>query len=245
MPMTDAEIYEFDLHGMIVYRNVLSPEQVRECNRLVDGFVKDDNTFGFDFFTRDPFFVELMALPRTLDILRTMLGEWYRLDHAYGIQMHDQGPDNTNLHGGPRTDQNEHCYQWHQGRMYNGLVVVAYALADVNPGDGGFVGVPGSHKANHPYKPEPGSPLVSQPAMKAGDMLIFTEALVHGTRQWRSPNRRRSLLYKYSPGFSTWSNLTNAEWPAKATAMATTDLQRALLRPPFVGNRPALPFPPA
>ena len=103
------------------------------------------------------------------------------------------------------TDQGEHCYQWHQGRMYNGLVVVMFALEDVNPGDGGFHGVPGSHKANHPFKPAPDSHLVVQPSLKAGDMLIFTEALVHGTRKWVSPKRRRSLLYKYSPGYSTWA----------------------------------------
>ena len=38
--------------------------------------------------------------------------------------------------------------------MYNGLVVVSYALGDVRPGDGGFAAVPGSHKSNLPCPEE-------------------------------------------------------------------------------------------
>ena len=240
MPMSDAEIYEFDLNGIIVYRDFLTPDAVARYNEILDRHVAQNNNFGFSFIHHDYCFMELMAHPRTLDILRTMIGEWFRLDHAYGIQMTASSDDNTNLHGGPRTDQGEHCYQWHQGRMYNGLVVVMYALEDVNAGDGGFIGVPGSHKGNHPYKPEPSSHIVVQPELKAGDMLIFTEALVHGTRKWVSANRRRSLLYKYSPGYSSWGQ---PDTGTKLLDYAKTDIERELLRPPFVGRRDALPFP--
>ena len=83
-----------------------------------------------------------------------------RLDHAYGIAMDNEWSGTENLHGGARTDQGEHAYQWHQGRMYNGLVGAMYALTDVSPGSGGFVIVPGSHRANHPYTPPLSSPLV-------------------------------------------------------------------------------------
>ena len=86
--------------------------------------------------------------------------------------------------------------------------------------------------------------------MKAGDLLIFTEvrstdalassrltvslrrqALVHGTRAWASAEPRRSLLFKYNNGYSTWSD------PAALDGLrelATTPLQQALLRPPGV-----------
>ena len=33
---------------------------------------------------------------------------------------------------------------------------------------------------------------------KAGSVIIFTEALAHGTAPWKSDNTRRSLLFKYS-----------------------------------------------
>lgn len=241
--MTDAEIYEFDINGLIVYRNMIPPEMVAKLNQVLDKRLVDHKAWTFDFITHDPIFMELMAWPKTMLIMREMIGEWFRLDHAYGIQMTKQTSDvKDNLHGGPRTDQGEHCYQWHQGKMYNGLVVVAYALEDVNPGDGGFIGVPGSHKANHKWFPPVESHLVVNPTLKAGDMLIFTEALIHGTRQWRGANRRRSLLYKYSPGYSTWGPATIAENLVKH---ATTEFQKSLLRPPFVGGRAPLEFPSA
>ena len=105
----------------------------------------------------------------------------------------------------------------------------------------GFVGVLGSHKACiNSYKPPLDSPLVTNPALKAGDMLIFTEALVHGTVRWKSTQRRRSLLYKYSPGYSTWAKAENLD---AYLDMAQNDVQRDLLRPPYVGTRTPLDFP--
>ena len=55
--------------------------------------------------------------------------------------MDSEWAGTENLHGGPRMDLGSHQYQWHQGRMYSGLVGCMYALTDVNPGDGGVVRV--------------------------------------------------------------------------------------------------------
>ena len=33
---------------------------------------------------------------------------------------------------------------------------------------------------------------------RAGDAVIFTEAVTHGTLPWRSERERRSLLYRYT-----------------------------------------------
>ena len=59
------------------------------------------------------------------------------------------------------------------------------------PGAGGFVCVPGSHKSNFlQHMPrdvarfERDVDWVVQPSMAAGDVLIFTEALIHGTATW-------------------------------------------------------------
>lgn len=239
--MTEAEIYEFDLNGYILYRNLIDAQDLGRMNELVDTHLAGENPDRFTFLELDPIFMRLMAHPRTLQVMRTIIGEWLRHDHAYGIQMTTDQETRENLHGGPRADQGEHQYQWVNGRMWNGLIVVMYALEDVNPGDGGFVVVPGSHKApSDAYKPAVDSHLVVNPSLQAGDMLIFTEALVHGTRCWTSTNRRRSLLYKFSPGYSSWSTPANND---KYLDLATNDLQRDLLRPPFVGNRSPLQFP--
>lgn len=102
-------------------------------------------------------------------------------------------------------------------------VVVAYNLADVGPGDGGFGCVPGSHKANH-FLPEAfrnsGKALsagvaVASPA-PAGSAIIFTEALTHGTLPWRAKHQRRTLFYKYHQVRCVWSStrmMDDALWP--------------------------------
>ena len=149
--MTEAEIFEFDLNGYIVYKDMLTRGQVDHMNGILNEHIPDE-THQFQFITLDPVFMELMAHPGTLRIIRTMIGEWMRLDHAYGIQMDrltvERGHVKPNLHGGPRHDHGEHQYQWFDGKMYNGLIVVMYALEDINPGDGGLICVPGSHKSN-------------------------------------------------------------------------------------------------
>ena len=39
--------------------------------------------------------------------------------------------------------------------------------------------------------------------VNAGDVVIFTEALVHGSR-WSGQSSRRVLIYKYCPGSVAW-----------------------------------------
>ena len=239
--MNEAEIYEFDLNGYIIYRDLIAPDDASRMNQLIDENQGDEFPHSFQFLHLDPLFMELMAHPRTLSIMRTIIGDWLRLDHTYGLQMTRDTEVRENLHGGLRADQGEHQYQWAYDKMWNGLIVIMYALEDIHPGDGGFICVPGSHKASiNTYKPPLDSHLVVNPSFKAGDMLIFTEALVHGTMSWKGAGRRRSLLYKYSPGYSTWGQPENLD---KYLDLAQNDLQRDLLRHPYVGSRTPLDFP--
>jgi Phytanoyl-CoA dioxygenase (PhyH) len=232
--MTLEDIYEFDLRGYIIYRNVLSLEEVdRIRNILVN--VKEAKYDGkFSFIELDPYFVELMANPYTLGILQTILGKWLRFDHAFGIKMTKDIGISENLHAGPLQNQRAFWYQWVPGQgMHNGLVKVIYALNDVNHGDGGFICVPSSHKGNANYCPQHDSHLVINPTMKSGDMLIFTEALIHGSRQWTADRTRIALIYSYALGFVAWKSYDTIE---PYLSLATNDIQRDLLRPPYVGN---------
>lgn len=40
---------------------------------------------------------------------------------------------------------------------------------------------------------------VKQITCNAGDAILFTEALTHGTLAWNAPHQRRSVLFRYSP----------------------------------------------
>ena len=66
-----------------------------------------------------------------------------------------------------------------------------------------------SHKANYEVPRDivqsanygPVAPVVN-PTMKAGDLLIFTEATLHCTLPWTNPHHEtRRLLYRYSPKY--------------------------------------------
>jgi ectoine hydroxylase-related dioxygenase (phytanoyl-CoA dioxygenase family) len=105
------------------------------------------------------------------------------------------------------------------------------------PGDGGFVCIPGSHKTNfiqsvptevlkQAHRPD----YVIQPELRAGDVLIFTEALIHGTAVWQGEHERRALLYKYSPPHSSWAKVPYDlnDYPG------ATDQQKRLMAPPSV-----------
>ena len=78
-------------------------------------------------------------------VLEGILGAGFRLDHDYAdLIRHGKGPIGTRLHGGATPFDAGQSYAVHEGQIRSGLVVVAYNLRDVNPGDGGFAGVPGA-----------------------------------------------------------------------------------------------------
>ncbi len=235
------QIYEFDLNGYIVIKNMLREDEIDHLNRLSDQVMPDARARHFplgdpDFYNHDdPAFLDLMIRPKTLMIVNQILGVdgQVRLDHMYAIQQTKDMPVEASLHGGPLKPPGEHRYQWFDGRMYNGMIVIMYALADVDPGNGGFICVPGSHKANMDHKPDESSHLVIHPYLKAGDMLIFTEALVHGSSQWHADHMRRSLLYKYTPGYTAWHSADKLQ---PLQTVCRSDLQREIIRRPKVGR---------
>ena len=135
----------------------------------------------------------------------------------------------------------DHWYKYHDGMMRNGLTVFTYCLSHAGPGDGGFGCIPGSHKSNftvdipdevRTYQRD--AHYVRQAEVEAGDLVIFTEALVHGTMEWTAEHERRSLLYKFSPGHSSWSSTyyDAADYPD------ATEQQKRMLAPPSIGGRP-------
>ena len=176
--------------------------------------------------------------------LHELLGPGFRLDHNLGILTMRKGAEGHVLHGssGPGFDRHQY-YIVRDGRMHNGLTVVAYQLTDVNPGDGGLCVVPGSHKGNFPCpealrRGEAYGEFVKQIPCKAGDCIIFTEAVTHGTLPWTADHQRRTALLRFSPG-----NLAYVPhaWPADMLALMGPE-QRLVLEPPYHArlNRPVL-----
>ncbi|MBI4551496.1 MAG: phytanoyl-CoA dioxygenase family protein [Candidatus Latescibacteria bacterium] len=187
-------------------------------------------------------FRRMLAHPTIIPYLNELLGSGFRLDHGPGLIAMERGCEGHVLHGGGEPYDPSQFYVYKNGRMFNGLTVVSWQLTDVHPGDGGFCCIPGSHKSNclcpvdiKLY--EAHRDCVHQVAAPAGSAVIFTEALTHGTLPWTGQGQRRSILFKYSPGFLAWGG-----WSPSPDALLNdmTKEQRAMLEPPYRPNRPVV-----
>ncbi len=265
--MNETQRYLFDLNGYLVLRNVLSSEELAALNGAVDaagvpqllertsyvhtGFPaletpnEDEAAGPVDIVNGlltdwGQEFRNLVDHPTVLPCLEAMLGPGLRLDHSYAIFMRT-GAGATSPHhlhnGGTPFDPSQY-YLVRDGQIFNGLVVVSFALTDVGPDDGGFCVIPGSHKSNFPMPSEireivDATPPVVHVPLSAGDAVIFSEAVTHGSIPWIAAHERRALLYKYAPGFAQWERQS----PWANMHHAWTPQQLNLLRGPYAGGR--------
>ena len=176
----------------------------------------------------DPF-RRMIGHPAIVKRLNWMLGYGFRESTEPMCCVYPKGTCGGSLHG-----QNPGGFTLYNGRQLVEQTNVAWALHDESPGfgedSGGFLCVPGSHKAKYPI-PRPLTtsidlPQVYKPALKAGDVLFFG-GVAHGTTAWRSARQRRTVIQfmgssnvalppgKRSAGWR-WSN--DAKNPANVAA---------------------------
>jgi len=114
------------------------------------------------------------------------------------------------------------CYltfrQENTGAWMVGQINVISALTDIGPGDGATTVVPGSHKSamSHPALTGKGkggniSYRMDEAAgkqvgmeelyLEAGDVLLLTDAITHGSAARTNDGYRRIALYRYSPRY--------------------------------------------
>jgi ectoine hydroxylase-related dioxygenase (phytanoyl-CoA dioxygenase family) len=241
MSVSELERYLFDLNGFVVVPGVLGADEVARLNegldqQGLDGLTDAERERKLEWLPAfgGPF-LDLIDHPRILPYLIEFVDERVRLDHAYAIQM-VAGTPGLGLHGFP-DDRPRNCawYSVRNGCISAGLTVVSFALTDVSASDGGFVCVAGSHKANFPCPfvdaaSDEQHPYMTHAELRAGDAVIFTEALTHGSLTWTNSSPRRALFYKYAPGQSAWLSY---QWTPEELS-ALTPRQRALAGAPGV-----------
>ncbi len=260
--MNADQKYLFDLTGYLIVEDALATEEVAACNAAIDhhsdrlkerdsslaggsdalsGTAHRLDMGGMLAWERpwcEPF-RDLLIHPNIKPHLEAVLGTKYRLDHGPGLIAMESGTEGGTLHGGGIERPNfSEAYFFKHDRIYTGLTVVEYMLADEGPGDGGLAIVPGSHKANLPCpsslkRYEKYRNYVQEVNVKAGDAVIFTETLTHGTLPWTAKHQRRALLYKFSPGFQAYSaGAHKITYPAYIEDM--TAEQREILEAPHI-----------
>lgn len=100
--MNDTEKYLFDLNGYVVLEDAVPAELVAGCNAALDRFedmapvnyphplvMGDERTEGNLYISNilegDEIFARLMDLPPVLDVIETVTGKPYRLNHTCTI----------------------------------------------------------------------------------------------------------------------------------------------------------------
>ena len=196
---------------------------------------------GWDTPHADPF-RSVLAHPKLVPYLHELVGPGYRLDHNPLLIMQDPGAEGFEFHGGSTLDDGNWNhplgYDFRHGKMRCNLLAFAVHLTDVEEGDGGFAIVRGSHKSNFVCPPsikryETATEHSYQPAVSAGDVVIFTEATTHGTLPWKGDAQRRNLIYRFSPANMSYGRgAMDDGWPASYLD-GMSDAQRCVMAPPY------------
>lgn len=124
--MSEDERYLFDLNGYLIVRGVLTPEEVKICNDVIDAHASEmiertanplRNTLQgtalagtgpgrkdlgrvLEWGEESKVFKSILAHPRLVPIFHGILGKGYRMDHLPFVIASDKGAEGFQLHGG-------------------------------------------------------------------------------------------------------------------------------------------------
>ena len=191
-------------------------------------------------------FEKLIDHPSWIDKVKHFVGGEGTFDYNHGPLFIDEnfanlrGPGEAiGLHSGGHTGVKRNQFRFHNGRFQCGQVNILIALTDIGPGDGGTMVIPASHKANfqHPHferhRMAAGAAVdgiegAVEVYMKAGDALLFVDALAHGSARRVNPGIRRIIVYRYGP---SWGNFRHGYQPSPELLARLTPERRQIVQP--------------
>lgn len=226
--LTDAERdYLFDLNGFRILRGALDQNQLGAINSWVDSQDIDAlnpgdwigdvevHTYGAkdgvnfqNIIEGGPVFEELIDHPSWFDQVSRYIAvgaHHLRIDECF-LNIRRSG-GYIPIHSGGDNIRFSGLFRWHSGSWAVGQINILMALTDIGPGDGATTVVPASHKSDlvHPQRDwEAGiggdqAIGMREVHLKAGDALMFTDGLCHGSLPRTNSGERRVLIYRYAP----------------------------------------------
>jgi hypothetical protein len=215
--------FTFDSRGLFVHRQFLSGEEIADAQRVFDGMIFVPETWAPNQHRASNIHNStFQGLARRLHesaITRRLVGYPHRLLESYAIK---RTAGRLDLHGGASeylADSNAKdisARSWVQdGQIYTLRLKVLLYLDDiVNPEDGPFLYVEGSHKSAFSFHRAFGegrglaADLIRSLEPRAGDAVWLNEALLHGAGEKTSMRSRRLLAFTYGPTFmADWATL--------------------------------------
>ncbi|MAT75622.1 hypothetical protein CMK14_10825 [Candidatus Poribacteria bacterium] len=241
--MTPEQRYLFDMTGYLHIEGAVTGENLKDVQEAANQYIychPNDRSPGFGPRGEELSVEELgnrpliryqhgFAFDRCLEALTTHPAIWPILKEltanmprlVSGTLSYEQhNPDRQQVEKNPA---GLHCaregrywytrYQVKDGYIFCNDLVFFFYLTDVNPGDGGLIVIPGSHKSEFErpdelLKPGPDGidpapdTVFTNLTPKAGDFLCISELLTHGVLQWKPKDRSRQfLILRYRPQY--------------------------------------------
>ncbi|NKB68568.1 MAG: hypothetical protein GKR89_16015 [Candidatus Latescibacteria bacterium] len=230
--MTPEQRYLFDINGYLHLPNVLSSRELAAARAAVDRYMgtpPEELPEGFSCSEDGKSYANGFAFDKALEALVVHPG-WWPIVREFTHDRPAFSRGTLLVDGHQHEPLRLHCaredfgwqstrYDTREGRIFCDDFVVFPYFDDVFPGDGGLLVVPGSHKAaferpDHLFNGGTTAGLADLPANvvnitpRAGDAVVMTEMLAHGTLQWQPKDRqRRVLVLRYRPQFKGKPNV--------------------------------------
>lgn len=191
-------------------------------------------------------FEKLIDHPAWIDKVRYFVGGAGTFDYHHGDLFIDENFANfrepgeaIGLHSGGHTGVKRTQFRFFNGQFHCGQINILMALTDIGPGDGATMVVPGSHKSHfaHPqfekHKMQKDASVDAVEGavelfMQAGDVLLFVDALAHGSAKRVTPDCRRIVVYRYGP---SWGMFRHGYEASPALIARLTPARRSIVKP--------------
>ncbi len=260
--LTFEKLLHFSEHGWVLLPGVFNGEQVAaykaglerlsRTRRAVEPGNDPELTVVDNMVMHDPLFLEWFRTPRILEANKQILGAQLRFQ---GVNAHIKRPHpdrNTRAAAAQLCDPD--TLGWHRGlrpkwgnfphdddpRLMNCAFLnnITY-LTDVAPRNGSTMILDGSHRLEGGYAAlKSQCPIVEVPA-QAGDVLLFTETLLHTGVPILSETVRFNMYYGFTPPwFCSWPGMEVPK--AIVDSIADDELRAILGRTGYFGQSPEI-----
>lgn len=233
------DLYLFDTIGFVVVNNAISQTRVTALKAQISPHFRPDAEQPNTRACRDVIAVselvrELAKDSLVIDRTQALINQPMRLIESYAtcrlaksrLPLHNGAAELMKPFNRGVTRNLSQSHAYHDGKLYCMFVKAILYLDDVTlPKDGPFCYIEGSHKANYALLPlldgessptntiaDRGFPTLRTQFVKAGDLLLLNEALMHGTLTKYSDQERTILALSFAPAFvANWRPLEGDE----------------------------------
>ena len=252
------EMYQWDCCGHLILRNVMPPAWLAAANTALDHHEETQDSLpmggllGLEPPHADPF-ARMLDHPAIVSRLNWIMGPGWVIEGPTGPMNAVQGESTAlEIHSGGAPVTPISLVRVRHGRSYTEVVKVAWQLRDVNLAalrndggdddggagyDGGYICIPGSHRARRqlPFTEgsfekadamAPSNAALREAGhlqllrMRAGDVCLFMAASqTHGAAAWQGKIPRRCVIY------GVWSRSRAPPWGSRTEAMRLLDLE--------------------